>query len=257
LTAEQLKLTPGEKERLENSRRNGSVDSVFLASFIGIPPRFTDFERAYGNEPWNGFVRANTFLYDIPHGEFVDRLDVELVVEVNRLIHVPDRGARARLLRTTAMVMRGGQWDRAGELRDGRAFARPERYTPTEIANLLEVGIRVRQLTGGLAMLEYPRPSLIRATLPTLVEQARSVVLAGAEPIGAAAEFQRRLVALHPFGDSNGRTSRILMNRLLAEFDLPPAILADQNRDISLGAEAWRTEVARGIARSKAFLRLG
>ena len=69
-----------------------------------------------------------------------------------------------------------------------------------------------------------------------------------------AASFQRHFVALHPFGDSNGRTSRILMNRILAEYDMAPAVFQDQNADISLSPAQWRAEVAKGVARSKHFL---
>ena len=38
------------------------------------------------------------------------------------------------------------------------------------------------------------------------------------------------------------------LRRILAEFDMPPAILADQNRDISLSPAEWREEVAKGVA---------
>jgi hypothetical protein len=145
-------------------------------------------------------------------------------------------------------------------LRSGRQFGRPEEYTGAELANLKQAGIDVHQLSGtpdsgGKAMLEYPKPDQVRPGLEKIIKQLKDdLAKPGANPIAAAADFQRMFVALHPFGDSNGRTSRIVMNRILAEFDLPPSILADQNHDVSVSPEQWRTEVAKGVARSKAFL---
>lgn len=39
-----------------------------------------------------------------------------------------------------------------------------------------------------------------------------------------------RLVSIHPFGDGNGRTSRLLMNYVQAYFDLPLSIVFKQDR---------------------------
>jgi Fic/DOC family len=246
LQPDKLKMNSSEKAKLEGGFESGVTGMVLAASFINTSHRAEgDFSHAYGDQAWKGFVRAETFLNDIPKGQFLERLNVELMQEVNRLIHAPDTGMKAAMLRTIAMIGRGGRWDHGGELRDGRQYARPESYSGPEMENLREAGIHVNQLThkddgSGKAMLEYPKPEEVHPRLEAI--------------IGAAAKFQRHFVALHPFGDSNGRTSRILMNRILSEFDFSPAILADQNKDISLSPDEWRTEVAKGVARSKAFL---
>ena len=69
------------------------------------------------------------------------------------------------------------------------------------------------------------------------------------EPIELAARFQHRLVSIHPFVDANGRTSRLLMDRILAEFGYPPPILADSSLDLSLTEAQWVNEVKAGIGR--------
>lgn len=45
-----------------------------------------------------------------------------------------------------------------------------------------------------------------------------------------AAEAHRRLVAIHPFVDGNGRTACILMNPLLMQFGYPPVIITMEQR---------------------------
>ena len=262
LTADNLKLNDWQRERFEtNGFESGMSGNVMAASFINSRHRSEgDFSHAYGAEAWKGFVKAEAYLDSIPKGKFVESLNVETMMEVNRLMWTPDTGFKAKLLRLAAFFGRGGRWDHGGELRDGRQFARPEDYTKDQIANLREAGIKVKQFThdsegGGKAMLEYPKPEEVRPTLEKLVAELRDdLAQPGADPIMAAAKFQRKFVALHPFGDSNGRTSRILMNRILADYDMTPAIFADQNHDIDLSPQEWRDEVAKGVARSKKYI---
>lgn len=261
LQADRLRLGDHERRNLEGGYESGVTGMVLGASFINTRHRAEgDFSRAYGDEAWNGFTRAHVFLESIPRGQLLAQLSVDLICEVNRLVHAPDTGLKAKALRFVAMVGRGGKWDHGGELREGRQFARHDRYSQAELANLREAGVNTVGASPGdegdaNVMLEYPKPEEVRPTLERLIAELRAEWTAeGADPIAAASKFQRHFVALHPFGDSNGRTSRLIMNRILAEADLPPAILEDQNRDISRSPEEWRDEVARGVARSKRFL---
>jgi len=51
-------------------------------------------------------------------------------------------------------------------------------------------------------------------------------------PFKTIAKFQRRFVAIHPFGDGNGRMSRYLQDALLDYLNLPIPISADLQSDI-------------------------
>ena len=49
-------------------------------------------------------------------------------------------------------------------------------------------------------------------------------------PIALAAQAHHRLVAIHPFVDGNGRTSRLVMNLVLMQSGYPPTVILQANR---------------------------
>jgi Fic family protein len=61
--------------------------------------------------------------------------------------------------------------------------------------------------------------------------------LAGA-PAGFDTAFaaHARLVAIHPFGDANGRTARLLMNLLLMRAGFPPVVIGPEHRSAYIDA---------------------
>lgn len=261
LKLDKLQLDEGQQKKLRGDFESGRSGMMLAATFINRGSRSEgDFTRAYGDLAWRGFMRAHTFLDAIPKGELLERLDTNLIQTVNEKIHAQDTGIKASLLRGIAAIGRGGRFDRGGEIRDGRQFARPEWYSTDEVDAMKEAGVRVMVMRSNsegqqYAMLEYPRPETVKPRMEEIIQTLKDdLAKPDADPVAAAAQFQRHLVALHPFGDSNGRTSRVLMNRILAEFDLPPAIFRNQNRDVSLQPNQWRRKVAEGVARSKKFL---
>src|SRR5690606_8666787 len=121
-------------------------------------------------------------------------------------------------------------------------------------------GIKLKELPGSerdarKGFLVYPSADGMAAKVKSVVDDLRAALAKpDADVLQAAADFQQSMVALHPFQDSNGRTSRIVMNRILAEYDLPPAILDDPNNDLAYSPSEWKREIAEGCARSKKFL---
>ncbi len=68
----------------------------------------------------------------------------------------------------------------------------------------------------------------------------------------AAFDAHRRLVAIHPFNDGNGRTARLLMNLLLVRAGYPPVSIRPEDRPVYIQALA-DDQAGRGDA---AFQRL-
>ncbi len=261
LTPSALKLDTYAQQKLAGDYESGRRGMILAASFINTPQRAEgDFTRAYGDVAWRGFVRASTHLDSIPKGKLLETLSVDTLIEVNRLVHAPDEGIKASILRGIAFIGRGFRWDKGGELREGRQFGRPETFTNDEVKNLQANGITFRELPlskndARWGQLEYPPASEVKPRLTKIIAELKTDMAApNADPVMAAARFEQKFIALHPFGDSNGRTGRLVMNRILAEFDMAPAILKNQDKDVVLSPEAWRREVAEGSARSKAFI---
>ena len=65
-----------------------------------------------------------------------------------------------------------------------------------------------------------------------------------------AAQTQRGIVMIHPFGDGNGRLSRYAMDYILESTGLPPPIIPDMNLDFSSNDAEWAATIARGIVRT-------
>src|SRR5271169_2054332 len=78
----------------------------------------------------------------------------------------------------------------------------------------------------------FPNP----AKIPELMEEfGRWLSTASLDPETAfAAHF--RLTAIHPFGDANGRTARLLMNLLLIRGGYPPVAVRPEDRKTYLDA---------------------
>lgn len=59
-------------------------------------------------------------------------------------------------------------------------------------------------------------------------------------PLKFIADVQRWFVAIHPFGDGNGRTSRFLQDYLLAKFGLPYAPSGNLQNDVLMRKESYQ-----------------
>ncbi|WP_081111940.1 Fic family protein [Bdellovibrio bacteriovorus] len=65
--------------------------------------------------------------------------------------------------------------------------------------------------------------------------------------IDLVADFQRDVVAIHPFRNGNGRTTRLFMNYLLTKEGLPPVRLVDPFLDVQVSQKEWREYVHKGV----------
>jgi Fic family protein len=56
-------------------------------------------------------------------------------------------------------------------------------------------------------------------------------IVAGVNPVIAAALFHYRFIRIHPFDDGNGRVARILMNFILMQNGFPPVIIKTEDKE--------------------------
>ncbi len=234
---------------------NGVAGRLLTGSFVSGPHRSAGSYLRYGEAAWRNFLKAYTYLDDIPHGLLLSRLDVNLIKRVNELATTPEPGASASVFRAFGNFFRG-EAAKPGELRNGKQVSRFETFTEKQVEILEKQGITVHSipLPDGTVegWLEYPAPQDVAVKLEEMVVTLRTSLSAEEPDVErAVATFQKAFVALHPFGDGNGRTSRLIANRVLDEFDLPPIIFENQDRDLVASDDEWHVEVLRGIERSR------
>jgi len=85
----------------------------------------------------------------------------------------------------------------------------------------------VRTATGAVHQFKSPEET------PILMQELMAWVYGeGAElhPVERSIIFHHRFVSIHPFDDGNGRMGRLLMNLLLMQADLPPAVIRQEDR---------------------------
>ncbi len=104
-----------------------------------------------------------------------------------------------------ALVLRRSRPDDAGRYRRVQVFISGSRHVPPEA---VAVPGAMADLLAWLGAAEPPAH----------------------HPVAVAAEFHARLVAIHPFVDGNGRTTRLVSNLLLMRHGYPPATWAPEDR---------------------------
>lgn len=76
----------------------------------------------------------------------------------------------------------------------------------------------------------YDKVERLTEELIKLIWDGIKTELSVQEALNLSFDAHYHLVAIHPFYDGNGRTSRLLMNFLQASFDLPLAIVQSENK---------------------------
>jgi Fic family protein len=90
---------------------------------------------------------------------------------------------------------------------------------------------RLRRRIAGSPVV-FPNP----AKIPALMEEFGAWLNAAPPDPATVFEAHFRLTEIHPFGDSNGRTARLLMNLLLVRGGYPPVAVRPQDRKTYLDA---------------------
>ena len=81
-----------------------------------------------------------------------------------------------------------------------------------------------------------PAAATHAALVPQLMEDFGAWLKAAPSDPASVFEAHFRLTAIHPFGDGNGRTARLLMNFLLIRGGYPPISVRPEDRKSYLGA---------------------
>jgi hypothetical protein len=126
-------------------------------------------------------------------------------------------------------------------------------------------GHEVRPFAGSpyfFGWVAYEPSSAVPLELSVLLQETRArwrELLSGSgaaaqSPLDLIADFQRHFVAIHPFGDGNGRTSRFLQDWMLRSLDLPYVPSGDLQHDLDSAPGEYREAFARGLIHNVEFL---
>ncbi|HCM82652.1 MAG: Fic [Microgenomates group bacterium GW2011_GWC1_43_11] len=105
---------------------------------------------------------------------------------------------------------------------------------------------------------EFPLPHIVPIEMKKFIEWLEAQQ--GIHPVTVAADAHYKFVAIHPFIDGNGRTTRLLMNLILLIHGYPIAIIRNEDRTAYLHSfeiirtqhslEPFNTLIYEGIERS-------
>ncbi|MES3037487.1 MAG: Fic family protein [Bdellovibrionota bacterium] len=223
--------------------------------FVKEQPNKSPME-LYGYDTFSAWKAADDYLTEIPVGRF--KLTKNLF---NKVASFSGRSIEAFELKMDLPDLQGILPDKKGSFKKWANFSRSTLTEPLTDAEVKE--LRANPFLEGFMELPKPwskpnaRRGLILYTLPNKVESKLEELIKWYEanektmdPIELATRFQRNFVAIHPFVDGNGRVSRLLMDRILLEHGLPPAVILNHNLDLTLPIKAYTELVRQGVADS-------
>ena len=104
-----------------------------------------------------------------------------------------------------------------------------------------------------IGYIEFCKAENVAAELDALMAWHKEQLAKDHDPYLLAAELQQRFIAIHPFRDGNGRTSRWLMNWSLKQDGIGQSVLYDTDQDMFSSVEAWAEELRKGETRFNAL----
>jgi hypothetical protein len=214
----------------------------------------------FGVDTMRAWKSADDYLNSIPPGQF--RPNLQMIVKVGNM-----SGKTVGVLPTGFSLERGLEFNRGSF----KAFPNIGRDPLTKaLTEDQYISLKNNPWIHGFYELPFPlsrkgaRRGAIIYALPWEVQPKLQKLVdwyndnkTKMDPIRLAAEFQRAFVSIHPFVDGNGRASRLLMDRILAEFGLPHSLVLDHNNDIYLSPEAYEKVIRTGVVDSLNMLKLG
>ncbi len=217
----------------------------------------------YGLENYRSWKAADTFLFSIPKNSF--KPDLTTMSKVHTIASQHITPFLKKYL--SPIIPDGYLPTQSGVLRKRNSWGRDPVFTPVDEAtynNILnnpwlgrkkfhELPWPFSKPNARRGWIAYADADEVEIKLQKLLEwyEENKTKM---DPVDLAADFQRAFVSIHPFVDGNGRTSRLMMDRILAQFDLPPSMLHDSTADIYMSPEEWRQEVRSGIMAAQQYL---
>ncbi len=239
---------------------SGDVGRLMAARLINRSGRNdADFRYAYGQKAFKNFAKADAVLNKIPKGEFANRLDVALLTKLNKISFAEGGDTLAsKIGKGLRNIFVPGAKTKAGDLRNYQNYHFESKgLTPTEAKNIAENGARYVKLPFlNKGFIVYANPATVKRGLDSLLKETRTQLKdPSSDPIKTASRFVQRFIALHPYADGNGRTARLVMDRILAERGMLPPILKNTGNDIGLSEANFAKEVLRGVDRTSTHFR--
>jgi len=212
----------------------------------------------YGESAILSWRVADRILEEIPIGEFDPTS--ELIAEINQKSAEGIRQLKIRKTIGHAISLNG-----PGKIRTTPLSARLDAYGEPGMPDVqgIRANLEANEYLGSPKSFDFPwsehdayvytfytHPHKIREKLDVLYDwyhQAKHEL----HPIDLAADFQKKLVSIHPFIDGNGRTSRLFMSRILKEYGYPPPIFDElRGQELEMSDEFWREQVRQGVVRA-------
>ncbi len=261
LTPKNLTLNRHHLKQLNQGYSNGLLGKIIAGTLVRSADRCNhDFSHTYGDKTWSNYLATWNMLHSIPRGEFINNLDVNLIGETNRLIHA-EKPSSPSLFSGVLRSLIAENPTTPGRIREHQARTETSGVTREELANIKASGadfVGFPSFSGDFheGMIEHPAPDTIEPRLQSLVEALKSEAAKeeGGDIIGAASQFCRHLIALHPYEDSNAQTALIIMNRILSDYGFAPAILTREEKALTLSDSRWRNDILEGIAHTNRYL---
>jgi prophage maintenance system killer protein len=206
----------------------------------------------YGVDHYRAWKNADDFLQAIPKGRL--ELSLALFQEAHRRAA---EGFRPRAGGLLSFLPAGLASSDAGAFKRRRNFGIDPVLSPlseqqyqalksNEHLSFWELPGPLSRLGRRRGVIAYPEPEEAGRKMDELVSwYSRNKETM--DPVELAARFQHAFVSIHPFVDGNGRTSRLIMDRILAERGLPPALLLDSTADLYQTPEDWTRQVRAGV----------